>query len=244
MSELVVRSLPSVLEPGGVATAMISWVASTEGLTVRPRQWVAEGGCDAILLCSVAEDALTAAASWNRDTRGDPEVHSSRVDEWADYFAAEGIETIAYGALVVRRRRSGSPWWAEMRLPTGELGPASDQIERMLTANDLLADATLEDLLETRLTVAPETRIDLGYRRRADSWEATEPTFHLDVGIPVGASLDEAALDVVRRLDGKATLRQVLRDCCGDARATTGALEHGAGRLAERLLRLGLVSAA
>lgn len=244
VSELVVRSLPSVLEPGGVATAMVSWVASTESLTERPRQWVSDAGCDAIMLCSVAEDALTAAASWNRDTRGDPDVHPSRVDEWADYFAAEGIETIAYGALVVRRRRSGSPWWAEMRLPTGELGSASNQIERMLTSNDLLAEATLEGLLETRLAVVPEARIDLSYRRREDSWEATEPIFRLDAGIPVGALLDEAALDVVRRLDGKTTLRRVLVDCSGDAQVATDELEHGAGRLAERLLRLGLVTAA
>lgn len=242
VSELVVRSLPSVLEPEGVATAMISWVASTASLTARPRQWAAEGGCDAILLCSVAEDALTSAASWNRDTRGEPGLNTRRIDEWADYFAAEGIETIAYGALVVRRGR-GSPWWAELRLPTGELGPASNQIERMLTSNDLLADATLDDLLETRLAVVPGARIDLGYRRREDSWEATERTFRLDAGIPVGASLDDVALDVIRRLDGEATLRQVLTRCSGDAQVAADVLER-AGHLAERLLRLGLVTAA
>ena len=224
---------------------MISWVASTEGLAVRPRQWVAEGGCDAILLCSVAEDALTAAASWNRDTRGDPEVHSSRVDEWADYFAAEGIETIAYGALVVRRRRSGSPWWAEMRLPTGELGPASNQIERMLTSNDLLAErharGPARDTLDGRPRDADRPQLPPPRRTAGRQPSRSSTSTRASPSAPrwTRRHSTSSAGSTARRRCGRCSAI-----VAGTPRLATDELEHGAGRLAERLLRLGLVSAA
>ncbi len=243
VSELVVRSLPTVLAVDGVATAMISWIASDDDLTAQPRLWAGDSGCDAILLCSVAEDALTAAASWNREARDDLESYTRRVDEWADYFASEGIEQIAYGALVLRARRSGSPWWSELRLTAGDLSPASTHLERLLEANDLLAAKPRERLLGAAFAVVPEARIDLSYHPGGAGWEAGQPLLRVNEGVPVAVRLDQAGLDVVRRFDGTSTLRTVLEHA-SQPEAPSRELEAGAVELVERLLQLGLVTAA
>ena len=241
VSELVVRSLPGVLAPEGVATAMISWIVDGDDVGGRPRSWLEGADCDALLLHSVSDDALTTASEWNRDLRRDPDAYAERIDEWMDFFAAEGIERIAYGALVLRRRSgvSGS-WRAELRLPEGALSPASTHLERILAANDVLADGLADRVLDATVGLAPGVRVDVSHRLADGAWLATAPEVCVTDGIGFRVRLDEATLEVVRRLDGSTTLREAVD------RASLDLPPHEARRcgaeLACRLLHLGLAT--
>ncbi|MFN0154147.1 MAG: methyltransferase [Gaiella sp.] len=241
VSEHVVRSLPSLLTEGGVATAMISWVvAEPDRPTAAPRAWLAGSDCDGLLFCTAAEDALSTAASWNRECRHDPELYAARVDAWADFFAGEGIDQIAYGALVMRRHGRGPRWWSEHALPADSLAPASDQLERLIHAEDHLAALDDDALLDARLLVTPTATVEITHRLETGTWQTETGAIQSSNGIPLRAHLDETALDLVRLLDGRQTLRACLPAVLGGVPTAEAAIQ--CSHLARGLLRLGLVA--
>ena len=60
-------SLGSHLAEGGFATVLANWaLCDGEHWSDRPRRWVEGTGCDAWILRSETQDALTYAAAWTR----------------------------------------------------------------------------------------------------------------------------------------------------------------------------------
>ena len=104
----MVRQAPGALAEGAFATILVSWVHQPgEEWSARPRTWVAETGCDALLLHYGTQDPLTHAASWAREpSGGDEAAFGAMLDRWLAYLAGEAIDGIAYGAIVLRRREA------------------------------------------------------------------------------------------------------------------------------------------
>ena len=100
---LHVAQLPDHLEDGGYGTIMISWVAD-EDASSRPASWISGRGCDAWLLHTATEDPLQSALAWNKASGVEPDALKERIDAWLEYFERLGIERVAYGAMIVRRR--------------------------------------------------------------------------------------------------------------------------------------------
>lgn len=195
VSEHVVRSLPGYVRPGGYAAVLIAWV---ENGGEAPRSWLAGSGCDAWLFRTWSHDALAAAATWNADEL-DPEPYERRVARWLDYYEREGIESIGYGALVVRRRAAGEGWFREVTL-SGRPTEAPGQIERLFTGPDTAAE-TDEELLRSRFRPAPEAV--LVREMRADG---VSGSIRLDTGIRTGAAVDERTAALIEALASGRTL--------------------------------------
>ena len=83
---------------------MASWAQSGDDPAVRPREWLDGAGCDAWILHSTTDDPLSNAAAWTREAGETPAAFGAALDRWTAYYREVGIEAVAYGALVLRRR--------------------------------------------------------------------------------------------------------------------------------------------
>ena len=201
VSEQLVRALPEHMTDGGFASVMLSWIAG-EDVTARPRSWLQSTGCDAWLVHTGTDDPLTAAASWNRS--GPAETYAERIAAWLEYYAGLGIEALAYGAAVLRRRSGGNTWVRTAELPANRLWPASEHLERLFAVEEILAS----DVLDRPLAVVPEAFVDRTSRLEGSEWSSAGATIRLETGIGFGVNLDVYGAALVEMLDGSAPLRE------------------------------------
>ena len=109
LCEEIVRRLPEHLRDGGFATVLINWVIRAGEHWSDPlRRWVDGNGCDTWLMMSAAQEPLAYAALWNRSR--DRAAYEAGLDRWSAYFEQLAAQTIGLGAVVLRRRASGTPW--------------------------------------------------------------------------------------------------------------------------------------
>lgn len=223
VSEQIVGALPSHLADGGFATALLSWIAGDDP-TERPRRWIEAAGCNGWLIHTDTQDPLTAAAAWNRDEARTPE----RLDSWVAYYEGLGIGAVAYGAAIVQHA-AGAPWIHEAELPPNRLWPASDHIQRLFAAHELLTG----DVLARPLTLVPDAHVDRTVQLEHGRWEHTGANVRLESGIGFGVTLDRYGVAVVGELDGKAPIRARL----GELAAHVGMPEDALATFADHLVR-------
>jgi len=122
MDALVLRLLgevPRMLEEGGFAQVLCNWVVGAD------RDWrstietaVSERGCDAILIRYSLEEPAAYAERWHeRLANVDPHAHKEAIDRWVAHYADNGVEALAFGIVVLRRRQAERNWFAPSSLP-------------------------------------------------------------------------------------------------------------------------------
>jgi hypothetical protein len=229
VSAELVAELPGHLVDGGFATIMISWITGDD-VSERPRAWLEGSGCDALVLYTGGEDALTSATLWNRAAGTDPQSFAERLDRWLAYYERLGIERIAYGVVVLRQ--GGQEWTRFAELPTDRLKPASDHLQRIF-------DASLDGLLDRTLALVPDAYLDRTTRLENGEWQPVAATVRLEQGIGFGVNLDRAGLAIVSLLDGKAPLRPHLRPLAQELGAPEPELTQFAEELVGHLVANG-----
>ena len=254
VSEQLARGLPALLQPGGFATLMASWAQAGDDPAVRPREWLDGSGCDAWILHTTTDDPLSNAAAWTRDAVETPEAFGSALDRWTASYGELGIEAVAYGALVLRRReaaragaaakrtpsgisaRAGSAradsgpahenWSRGASLPPRALEPASGHLLRMFAGVDAVA-AGDQALLDLQLSLAPATRFEQVVAP-SEGWTVTSASLQLEEGLGFRAEVDEQTLRLLRALDGTRTARDAVVASLGeDALAEATAILRG-----------------
>jgi 2-polyprenyl-3-methyl-5-hydroxy-6-metoxy-1,4-benzoquinol methylase len=223
VSELLTRGLPGLLEPGGFATLMASWAQTGDDPAVRPREWLDGAGCDAWILHTTTDDPLSNAAAWTRDAVAGPDEFGAALDRWTAYYRELGIEALAYGALVLRRR-DGVNWSRGASLPPRPLEPASSHLLRMFAGVDA-ATAGPDALLARPLAVAPAARFEQVVSP-SDGWTVVGAALTLEEGLGFRADVDEPTLQLLRALDGTRSARDAVVASLG---------EEGVPRAAELL---------
>ncbi len=126
LSQRVIRDAAPRLTEGGFACILFNWHHQDDAdWAVRPREWVADVGCDALLVCFKSTDALTYAAEWLRSSLGPgaPE-YGERLEEWAAYYERAGAVWISAGAMILRCRPAGSPTTTRWRGSQQKVCPA------------------------------------------------------------------------------------------------------------------------
>jgi SAM-dependent methyltransferase len=214
----IIGLIPEHLEEGGYGQLLLSWVRAPAGAwSDGVGEWFEGRGCDSWLLHYRTEDTLTHAAKWLRplsleNLAGYPEA----IDRWLDYYRVHGIEAIAFGALTLRRRAAGN--WSRFDDLRGLEGSASAHIQRVFAAQDFLA-AQPDDaaLLDARLALVADHRLEHSLHAAGGTWEAAETTLTLAAGLAFSGSLDIQKADLVGRFDGRRPTREVLADQAGES---------------------------
>lgn len=224
----IVRGIPAHLNPGGFASIRCSWaLRSGEAGTGPLGEWVEGSGCDALLMHSLTESPLEYASGWNRllMTRR-PEEFEARLNRWLDYFRSLGIEGIATGGLVLRRRPQGAPWVRSEALPLQGDPGGGRLILRLFEAQDWLA--TSPDPLAAVFSLAPELRIDQSCAIQDGRLGVFKVDLSFVSGMQVNVTVDPSTARVLSALDGARLLGAILGSMPEDAR----------DRLAANVLRL------
>jgi hypothetical protein len=207
----IVVDTPRFLVDGGFAHVLVSWAhAAGDDWAPAFRQWVQGGACDAWLLHYRSNDPLTHAASWLRPLgETDLSAYEDAIDRWTSHLGALGIEAVGYGAVVLRRRASGSTWVREDPFPLDRLEPAGDHTLRVFAAQDRLERDGDSELLDACLALTPHHRLmqhleaaDGGFAVRAQTLELTD-------GLCFTVGVDRHTASLLPYLDGR-PLREAL----------------------------------
>lgn len=244
VSRQVVRATPPFLEEGAFAQMLVSWVHPPgEEWSTPLREWVDGSGCDALLLHYGTDDPLTHAGNWTRDQfGGDPAVFDATLERWLDYFKRLGIEGIAYGGIVLRRRDAGVNWVIAHELPPEGLRPASGHLLRLFAAQDYLAGISDGGaLLSERFALAEQDVIEERAVLRGGRWEERRFTLQLAEGLGFGASLDEPTAALLALLDGRRRLADVAEELARRQKADPQAVAQSAVAVVRRMLELGFL---
>jgi len=213
VSRQVVTQLPRFLAEGGYGHVMCNWVRHPgDDAVAAPRSWLEGSGCDVWVLHYATEDAVTYVASWNREPVTDLSMLESEIGRWLDPLAAQGIQSIATG-VVVLRRRDGANWFRADEMPYGPVASGSDHILRVFAANDELA--TLTD--DRELLDATFELVDGWWLEERSVYESGDHSLiaaqlRPSQGVGLRARLNARTLALVRRLDGKRPLREFTDD--------------------------------
>jgi len=242
----IVREIPEHLEEGGFGHVLISWaLRDGEEWSAPLRDWVSGLGCDAWLLHYLTEDPLTQAGKWNQPLAAESlKTYGAALDRWTDYYRREGIDQIAFGAVVLRRRSGPDNWVRADSFRAGR-GSSAGLLLRVFEAEDFLRSLAHEGMLfaET-FDLVPEHRLEQRLRSSQGEWRQEEATLTLTQGISFSGGLDVSTAQLLIHLDGKRTLRQAIADTSQELGLDAGdanALAATGLAMAKRLYQLGFL---
>jgi hypothetical protein len=240
----VVADAPAHLREGGFATILCNWVVpdgrdAAEVLA----GWVSGSGCDACVLHYGTQDPLAYAHQWNAPQQTvDPAAYAAALDRWLTYYRTNGVDAIASGALVLRRR-SGANWVRAAEMPLGTTGQASDHLLRLFEAADHLS--TLADertLLTERFRLVEPHLLDQQMIFRGGGYQPGAAVLTLEQGVGLRPSVDPAMLPLLFGLDGQLTLGELIAALAEDAETPPGQLEPAALKTVATLYQLGFLT--
>lgn len=207
-SEQLVRDTPEVLSDEGVACLLASWiVGADEDWAARPTAWTSDVDLGRLLLHLETLVATDNATRWAVPPGAvSSEEADALVDEWLEYYRANAIERIAYGAVILH------PTPALTRIELGGTpGPdACAHVERIIEGHALLASGSSTGLLDAVLSAPDRLRLDWTLRVADGAWQMQRSRLSVDGGLGLGVEVDRDTARAVARLDGRHPLRAVL----------------------------------
>jgi hypothetical protein len=245
ISREAVRQAPAFLAEGGFAHVLVSWVRrSGEDWRTPVGPWVEDSGCDAWVLHSGSEDPLTAAATWNRPLQlEEPEAFERTLDAWLAYYERLGVESIAYGAVILRRREGGRNWLRFDDLLSSPIGSSSDLVLRVFANQDFLeALADEEALLAQAFRLVERHRIEQAVRLRDEGYEVGSTVLVLEEGLEFRGPVDGLVLDVLAGCDGTRPLGRLCEEAAEGHGLDAGEARAELAEVVRRLLELGFLT--
>ena len=204
--------------------------ASKDDWADAPRSAVAGTGCDALILGRGTLDPLDYAVNWNTPPVRflSPDSLRETVARWLGYYTDIGAGAVSYGAVILRRRMTGTPWVSSWQAGSAPGDRASEQLLRAITGHDLSA-AEDSALLARRFSLPDGTDVTQRFARRQGRFHEHPAMISLDAGLGVTAAVDPDVLDVIFACDGQRTLfadRSAVRGTPPDARRCPRAPRH------------------
>ena len=240
----IIRDMPRHLSEGGFGHILISWALKRgEDWSAPLRRWIEGLDCDFWLLHYLTEDPLTQAGKWNQGAvaSGLPEFGAA-LDRWTDYYRAEGIEEIAFGAVIMRKRTGGDNWVRADSFHAGK-GSSAGLLLRVFEAEDFVRSLARDELLlDEVLVLVRENRLEQRLRFDNGEWQQLEASLTLTQGISFSGSLDLTTAHLLQQLDGLRTLREAVAATVSLLEIPPGdveSLEATAVAMVKRLLQLG-----
>ncbi len=172
----------------------------------------------------------------------DPDVQVRLFHECASYFEERGIESVGQGFIVMRRRTHGAPNWIQIEEAKPEkMEPFSAAVLHVFETHDLLDTLSGEDLLDTRVRLAPGLVFETGREWSGTGWSPVSFRLRQPKGLCLQASLDSAMAGLIQRCDGSATLRQILSAMAAGLNVEFGAIATGALSMIRGMMERGFL---
>ncbi|HEY3194163.1 MAG TPA: class I SAM-dependent methyltransferase [Candidatus Dormibacteraeota bacterium] len=242
----LVSDMARHLEEGGMGHILVCCALRAGEEWAAPlRRWLEDSDCDAWLLHYLTEDPMTQAAKWNGPliAEGLP-AYGGALDRWMAYYRSQGIEQIAFAAVILRRRSGRSNWIREDSV-RNRMGSASGQVMRAFAAEDFLqALGSDRELLGHRFALLPGHRLDQSLVAESGVWALQEATLTQTEGFAFHGGLDLISMRLLGRLDGTETLGQAVGQAVqelGLSSEDAERVEDAGIQMARRLYQLGFL---
>ena len=244
VSRQVVAEAAAHLEEGGLAQVLCNWIKPPgEDWRTTLGAWVEGTGCDALLLHHGTEDPVSYAARWNvRLQQVAPAAYPETLDRWLAYYEKEGIEAIASGAVILRRRQAGRNWVHGLDMGFEATGQGTSHVLSIVRAQDYLAG--LDDdraMLSDWFRMVDRHRLDQSLVFRGDRYVIQAASLVLEEGLGVRAIIEPALVTLLFRLDGTRALGVVLSEFAAETGIDPDAATDAGLDLVRRLLELGFL---
>ena len=247
-SEQVIRQVPAFLREGGYSTVLFNWHHKSEAdWAERPIAWLDSSGCDAWLLCSEHADPIGYASNWLKDVAtAEAPGYDRLLDEWLAYYERLGIGRISAGAVILRRRSGGRNWIrCERAPPGGATGSASDQIQRVFAAEDLLHRlADDRELLQTSLALTPDHQLQQVLHADQGRWSVERIELRQTRGFPFTGEVDRLTAKLLLGCDGGRPLGELVAQVAPQSESDPDQFARAAAALIRKLLKAGFLTAA
>ncbi|MFF2551427.1 methyltransferase [Nocardia sp. NPDC058058] len=207
-SELVISGMPAMLNPGGTAALLASWVhVEGEDWRARVSSWLPDQGVDAWIVQRDIADPALYVGTWLRDAGLDPRAPQAqeRAERWLQAFDDAKVDGIGFGVVYLRDIDGPTEILAEDLTHPFEdpLGiEASRYFERSAWLRAVATDPDL--VLASRFEVDPKSALERVYLPGAEGWEQRVARLHRGDGPLWQHEVDDttAALLAGMRPDG------------------------------------------
>ena len=209
----LVRSLHSVLEPGGIAQLLANWEIGASAPTWRERvgQWLDGTGLDAWVIQRDEQDPAQYAETWARDGGHLPGTGAfdAMYTAWLTDFAARGVVAIGFGVVTLQRPATDRAPWRDLVEVTGPVAsPMGPAVLAGVRARTWLAEHDDEEVLATAWRCAEDVT-----EERHGRPGAADPSVILlrqGGGLRRAVRLDTAMAGLVSVCDGELAAGQAL----------------------------------
>jgi methylase of polypeptide subunit release factors len=240
LCEDVVRRLSDHLEAGGYASVLCNWgLGAGEEWSAPPRRWVSGSPCDAWLLCHGTQDSLTYAAAWNAGP--DRGAYEDALERWTAYHRELGFQHIGLGAVILRRRASGTGWVRTDRFPDGPLDPDDSLIPRIFDNQDLLSALDSDEALLSRAFVPAPHRLEQTLSLSNGRYVAGDSQVELSAGLRFRGEVDPYTIHLLTCCDGRRTLAAIVDDLTSKTTNDPAEVRRAAAAIGRRLVSLGFL---
>lgn len=240
----IVRRVPEFLRPGGYCQILCNWAhIAGQDWQERLGGWFEGIGCDAWVMRSDTLESAAYAAKWIRHTeRDDPEEFARRFDQWTEYYGQQRIEAISGGLITIRRRPDAVNWFRADDAPEKMLGPVGDGVQQGFELHDFVL-ATRDDrsLLDHRLRISPDVRLEQRLEPSADGWTMIEARLELARGLAYSGNVDPYMANLLTRCDGKRPLRDLLSELAASLDEDADKISAGFLEVVRRLIQRGFL---
>jgi methylase of polypeptide subunit release factors len=203
---------PAHLAEDGYCQILANWL-HVDGQDWRERlaPWVRGTGCDAWVVQRELQDPAEYAELWLRDS-GDQASprYVERYQAYLDYFAANRIEAVAFGWIILRNTGAEQPTIRLEELTRQIEQPLGAHVPEWFERHAFLADTDDEQLLGTALRVAPGVVLEQIAETGDGGWRPTGTRLRQTGGLRASGEIDAVGIGVVGAADGERPLGELL----------------------------------
>ena len=203
---------PAHLAEDGYCHVLANWLhVSGQDWRERLAPWIRGTGCDAWVVQRELQDPAEYAELWLRDS-GD---HNSpryveRYQAYLDYFAANRIDGVAFGWIILRNTGTEQPTIRLEELTRQIEQPLGAYVPDWFARHTFLAESDDEQLLGTTLKVAPGVLLEQTAETGDGGWSPTGTRLRQTAGLRATGEIDPVGIAVVGAADGARPLGALL----------------------------------
>lgn len=160
---MVAQDAADRLTEGGYGVLLGNWPFEPGGdWAAEPKRWLDNRQVDALALLSTQADPLGYTIHWQAKEHDSVAGLARTTDEWLTYFAQRGINAIATGSLIFRKRTGSSHYFTGYDIPNVQASPTIGQhLESLFAAHDRVrAIQNLADWQAIRFRPRADLRIE------------------------------------------------------------------------------------
>ena len=237
----IVQTAPRHLTDRGHAQLLASW-AHVEGEEWQDRVagWFAGTGCDAFVVGQGIVDTAEYAASLIEIGDDMPE-YLRLFDSWMAYYRARRIVSIGRGVIVMQRTSAHQNWFEADVGPVELSFPSGEDVRRLVDARTYLRSLGEDGLLDARLRVADNVRLEQTSTRADGAWTPVSGQLRRIDGLAYAGAVDATTATLVAKYDGQRPVRAHLDELAAVLNAPVDTITPGALAIIRRLVEQGFL---